>query len=182
MKYTLTKIEQTVARDWAEARQKTAKAQGRKSRLEGSAKTEEEEFEKQLQGTGGELIVARLLNVYPDFSDLLPGQQAHKFDLVEDDGMRIEVKTTDRPPGNLAAHRTTAAHDSDRMVSVLGKFPTYEVIGWIETENAIRPDRMDPEKAKNTGRPPFYLVPVIDLHEFNPALFKARLGKEEEAA
>ena len=80
----------------------------------------------ELQGVAGEMVVARLYNVYPDFADT-PGTH----DLVIN-GRTVDVKTTSYEGGHLQVKNTACfTRGAEVYMLVIGKFPEYRIAGWV---------------------------------------------------
>jgi hypothetical protein len=79
-----------------------------------------------LQGVAGEMVVARLYNVYPDFADT-----AGTYD-VKIGNKTVDVKTTDCPTGHLQVKNTACfTRGAEVYMLVIGKFPSYRIAGWV---------------------------------------------------
>lgn len=77
-----------------------------------------------IEASAGELAVAKVLNVYPEWS---PAPKAPKFDL-QLNGQHIDVKTTQHEKGNLLIPNL---NEDNIYVLVRGSMPNFEVVGYI---------------------------------------------------
>jgi hypothetical protein len=119
-----------------------------------------------LNGVGGELAVAKALNVYPDLS-LSP--RAGGSDLVSK-GKRIDVKTTHYPAGRLLAVTDKNPDDCDIFILVTGRMPEYEIKGWCYSAELINPDAIG-----DLGHGPTYALAQDKLRGFGDALKERKL-------
>ena len=110
----------------------------------------------ELQGVAGEMVVARLYNVYPDFAD-----QAGTHDVVIR-GRTVDVKTTSYESGHLqVSFKTCFARGADVYILVIGKFPEYRIAGWVP--NHIIIDSVNLTTNKNNGSQ-YYQLPQSELY------------------
>jgi len=87
-----------------------------------------------LEGIAGEIAAARYFNAYPDTTirlDLPP------YDLITNKGKTADIKTTKYKSGKLIATLSKSVEDCDIYVLVIGEFPTYEIVGWVNSSDLI---------------------------------------------
>lgn len=88
----------------------------------------------------GEMALAKCMNLMPDFS---VGPQANGADLVTHDGIRIDVKTTERPDGNLIVKpKENPDVDYYFLVRWDERFLCATIVGWIKKEK-LRQERYE---------------------------------------
>ena len=133
VEFTLTDLEQYLCRHGAEMRHNVARSSNVYNGKIGPQSNEETD----LLGLGGELAVAKWLNVYPDLT--IYARQGG-VDLISHTGKKIDVKTTKYSTGKLLAKINTAYPDIDIFVLVTGEFPVFTVRGWATKEELLRPD------------------------------------------
>ena len=117
-----------------------------------------------------ELAFCRSQNVYPDI-DATCRSTASQFDCVTADGVRVDVKWCGRPTGHLMAmpHKI-GCREIDAFVLVLGKRPTFRIVGWAPFSTLI-----DGSRLRDFGYGPTYampqedLLPMTSLHEARPS-------------
>jgi hypothetical protein len=111
-------------------------------------------------GFGGELAFCKQFNLYPDLS-IVPGGGDDLPDCTLRDGRRVDVKTTHRAGGNLLARKIQP--DIDVFVLVIGKLPTYTIVGWATRE------QVEAAPKRNMGHGPTHFLsaralrPISDL-------------------
>ncbi len=130
--YTLTDLEKKICVDGADMRYNIARSSGVSN---GKIGPQSNKLTDQL-GLGGELTVAKWLNLYPDFTIYVRQGGA---DLVTHSGTRIDVKTTTYATGRLLAKINTAYESIDVFVLVTTDYPTFTVRGWATKEQLINP-------------------------------------------
>ena len=133
VEFTLTDLEQYLCRHGAEMRHNVARSSNVYNGKIGPQSNEETD----LLGLGGELAVAKWINVYPDLTKYA---RQGGVDLNSDTGKKIDVKTTKYSTGKLLAKINTAYSDIDIFVLVTGEFPVFTVRGWATKEELLRPD------------------------------------------
>ena len=131
--YTLTDLEQKLCTEGSEMRYNVARTSGVSNGKIGPQSNKETD----LLGLGGELAVAKWLNIYPDLTTYA---RQGGVDLISNTGKRIDVKTTMYETGRLLAKINTAYPDIDIFVLVTAKFPVFIVRGWATKEELLRPD------------------------------------------
>ena len=94
-------------------------------------------FDVDLAGVGGEMAFAKLKNLCPDLG-ALPRSGGHDF--LTQDGKTLDVKTTALEDGNLVVGENKAAAPSDFYVLMIGKFPTYRYAGWASCKKVFQPE------------------------------------------
>ena len=119
-----------------------------------------------LNGVGGELAVAKALNVWPDLS-ISPRKGG--ADLVSN-GCRIDVKTTHYPDGKLLAVTSKDPGDVDVFILVTGRIPEYTIVGWCWAHELINPDRIG-----DLGHGPTYYLEQSKLRGFGDVLKSRRV-------
>ena len=137
--YTLTDLEQELCTKGAEMRYNVARSSGVKNGKIGPQTNKETD----LLGLGGELAVAKWLNVYPDLT-IYPRQGG--VDLLSSSGSRIDVKTTKYSTGMLLAKINTSYKDIDIFILVTSDYPTFKIRGW-----ATKDDLLNPKNIVNLG-------------------------------
>ena len=137
--YTLTDLEKKICVDGADMRYNIARSSGVSN---GKIGPQSNRLTDQL-GLGGELTVAKWLNLYPDFTIYVRQGGA---DLVTHSGTRIDVKTTTYATGRLLAKINTAYESIDVFVLVTTDYlyqnhrrPAFTVRGWATKEQLINP-------------------------------------------
>ena len=133
--YTLTYLEKKICVDGADMRYNIARSSGVSN---GKIGPQSNKLTDQL-GLGGELTVAKWLNLYPDFTIYVRQGGA---DLVTHSGTRIDVKTTKYATGRLLAKINTAYESIDVFVLVTTDYPTFTVRGWATKEQLINPENI----------------------------------------
>ena len=133
--YTLTDLEKKICVDGADMRYNIARSSGVSN---GKIGPQSNKLTDQL-GLGGELTVAKWLNLYPDFTIYVRQGGA---DLVTHSGTRIDVKTTKYATGRLLAKINTAYESIDVFVLVTTDYPTFTVRGWTTKEQLINPENI----------------------------------------
>jgi hypothetical protein len=78
----------------------------------------------EINGLGGEIAVAKALNLYPDINT----EDISRFDILLPNGKKLEIKTTEYPHGKLIVRKKNAA---DIYVLVTGVIPDYTIVGYI---------------------------------------------------
>ena len=133
--YTLTDLEKKICVDGADMRYNIARSSGVSN---GKIGPQSNKLTDQL-GLGGELTVAKWLNLYTDFTIYVRQGGA---DLVTHSGTRIDVKTTKYATGRLLAKINTAYESIDVFVLVTTDYPTFTVRGWATKEQLINPENI----------------------------------------
>ena len=133
--YTLTDLEKKICVDGTDMRYNIARSSGVSN---GKIGPQSNKLTDQL-GLGGELTVAKWLNLYPDFTIYVRQGGA---DLVTHSGTRIDVKTTKYATGRLLAKINTAYESIDVFVLVTTDYPTFTVRGWATKEQLINPENI----------------------------------------
>lgn len=133
MKITLTPAEQTVAKSLAVMRQQIARAVARVDQQIG----EQDGWETDEQGIGGEFAVARAFNVYPCL-ELNPDSG---FDLLIN-GKKVDVKTTKYPNGRLLAKLNQRDDEVEVFLLVTGKFPEFTIVGYAATDELLNKENI----------------------------------------
>jgi hypothetical protein len=133
---TLNNAEQWLTKALAKARMASNKQAGVTERKLCDQAPEE----INLNGIGAEIAFCKELNIYPDISVEQPGD-FHIADATLPDGRTVDVKTTKYDAGLLYSvkWKTTKV---DLFALVVGEFPTYRVVGMMESTELLRPDRL----------------------------------------
>ena len=105
----------------------------RKTGIKNSKIGPQSNFLTDLIGIGGELAVAKALNVYPDLT-IFP--RVGGADLVSQKGARIDVKTTDNPAGRLLV-RPHSVDNADIYILVIADFPEFDLAGYATKEEVF---------------------------------------------
>jgi hypothetical protein len=108
----------------------------RKAGIPVSRHSKEDWMTVELQGIGAELAYCRMCNIYPDFT--LHIRQGGE-DCIMQCGLRVDVKATHHENGVLLVPTTKPIGDVDLYALMIGRFPKYKFVGWVEAEKAQRP-------------------------------------------
>ena len=149
---TLTDLEQKLCSQGAEMRYNIARSSGVKNGKIGPQTNKETD----LLGLGGELTVARWLNVYPDLT--IYARQGG-VDLLSHSGLRIDVKTTKYSTGMLLGKINTSYKDIDIFILVTTSYPVFKIRGW-----ATKDELINPENIINLGHGDGYGLKQNQLH------------------
>lgn len=153
MRVVLNKNERQLARYIGGMRSSTNRDRG----IEDKKRSNKKGVEIDTAGFAGELVVARLLNLYPDF-----GMEATNQADLTFRGHSIDVKTSKYPTARLLAPPHKADKDyADIFMLVTGEMPSFTVRGWIRGDELVTRDRLV-EDFKGYG--PAYVVPQSELH------------------
>lgn len=112
-------------------------------------------------GAAAEMAVAKALNQYFRAGVNTPNDP--------DVGHAIEVRSTERPDGNLLIRPTD--DDYRRFVLARGKMPKYELIGWF-----LGADGKREEWKRTTPKDYYYLVPAGMLRPIEELIHESRSG------
>lgn len=107
------------------------------SRISGtpdSKRSNRDGFEIDLEGVGGELAFAKMMNLFPDFGAL---PRSGGRDFTSRKKQSIDVKTTDHPNGNLLVSTSKVSDPCDLYVLMIGAFPSYEYVGYAPKETVF---------------------------------------------
>lgn len=91
-----------------------------------------------LEGLAGEFAFCKAFNLFPDLS-ILPRSGSH--DCITHKGKTVDIKTTRYPNGKLV-ERVTNKLKADIYVLMVGEFPTYECIGWVESGEFLKEENI----------------------------------------
>jgi len=123
----------------------------------------------------GELAVAKALNLFPDLTTF---NRTGGYDLVTQDGLRIDVKTTSYKNGNLVINSKKDPTQSDVYVLVRALAPNaYEIVGW-EYTSIVHSDIYWTDSLKSKGGG--WFVPADHLKSINSLLKKEEDNNGEE--
>ena len=132
VEFTLTELEQYLCRRGAKMRF----TNNRKKHVPISKVGPQSHEKTEILGLGGEIAVARWLNIYPD---LTTHTRQGGADLTSNTGKRIDVKTTMYKTGKLLAMMNTAYPDIDIFVLVIILFYKKSKVVNIENRFHIIP-------------------------------------------
>jgi len=93
-----------------------------------------------LDGIGGEIVVCKYMNCYPDTEVDL--EDLPEYDLISPKGSRVDVKTTKYKNGKLLATLNKKVDAVDIYVLVIGQFPDYNLAGWCFSQELIRDENI----------------------------------------
>lgn len=128
MTVTLCESDQELAREIAKARHEYA----RENNIRDLRRADDPHF-IDLNGFGGELAVCRFFYVEPDLEIGTNEERDNPHTDLVLDGKSVDIKTTKYKTGNLIARKIH--EEVDIYILVRGKFPTYEIAGWITRED-----------------------------------------------
>ena len=120
-----------------------------------------------LEGAATELLICRVLNVYPD---LEPGITPDA-DAITHDGSSVDIKSTQHKNGRLLVARWKKEKSVDLYILVIGTFPTYRIAGMAPSAEVF-----DSSRLIDLGRGPSYAVPQTELHSINQLLDRRQRG------
>jgi hypothetical protein len=132
---TLNPVEEALCRDIAKRRYNSNRSNGVADKKIGPQDTQETDE----NGIGGEVAVAKFLNLYPD---MVIKPQSKTYDLMSRKGSRIDVKTTKYKNGRMLATLKKHVEDCDVYVLVTGVLPKYKIVGWIKSEDLIKDENV----------------------------------------
>jgi len=167
MKITLNEAEVRLAKFLGKHRRKN----GEKGILDRQIGKQDKLF-IDVNGMGGEIAVARYLNVYPDTS-ISPRSGGH--DLVFRD-RRVDVKTTEYMGGRLLAAKHKDHCAAEIYVLVIGSLPTYTIVGWTTAAQLLRESML-----KDLGHGQGYAMDRGDLFPMW-SIYSIKPGDETAAA
>ena len=132
---SLNEVEQRLVKTTAKQRYDNCRAAGKPKCFIGYT----DGYHCDIIGMGGELAFCKLFNVYPDLSTETP-----EFDTGDCvlDGLRIDVKTTDRPEGHLLATKWKKVSSCDAYALMTGVFPNYHFRGFMDADELLREIRL----------------------------------------
>lgn len=146
----LNDMEQVFARMMAQKRHNNGRAKGIVNQRIGP----QSDFDTDLGGFGAEMAYAKLMNLYPDFGNIL-----NDFDHAHHDGTQVDVKHTERLEGRLLAVRGKTEHPADVYVLAVGRFPKFHFIGY-----ATAAELLNDHNLKDLGRGLGYVMEQTALH------------------
>lgn len=127
-------------------------------------------YQSELDGVGAEFAVAKLLNLYPDFST---NPRSGSAELVTHKNKRIDVKQTVYAHGHLIANNQKKIGEADLYILVIGTIPTFEIVGWCYENELITPGNL----TTKLGHAPTYTLSRDKLREL-PHCIWASMKKE----
>lgn len=136
MVITLNTAEQRLAKYVGRERDLNGRRNGFTNRKLGPQSDEQTD----LEGVAAEIAFARHFNVYPDLD--IDCTEYPDFDAVLPNGLKVDVKTTTYPNGRLIVAPWKDVDAVDAYVLVVGEFPTYRIVGAMESYRLVRPHRM----------------------------------------
>jgi hypothetical protein len=107
-----------------------------------------------IEGAVGEFVVAKFLNVYPDFTTE-PRRRGAELMFM---GWKVDAKNRN-PYRDMMTPCHKQLGDADIYVCVTGEFPKYEITGWCWENELIRP-----ENVRNFGYRDSYFLEEGKLH------------------
>lgn len=111
------------------------------------------------EGVCGEIACAKFLDVYPDTEYNVNNPPKH--DLISRKGSTVDVKTTDKSKDSWATIISKGVNDVEKYMFVRGRFPVYEICGWLPSEEYI-----NEENICDVGNGDFYRVDIDKLRKF----------------
>lgn len=106
-----------------------------------------------IEGAAGEIAAARALDMYW-------GGTVNTFKSIGDVG-KLEIRTTSKKNNRLIVRNPD--NDDAVFVLVVGRSPTFEVVGWMLGKEAKQQKYI----SAPGGRPPAYFVPRSDLYDLS---------------
>ena len=124
-----------------------------------------------IQGAQAEIAAAKAMNLYPDL-ELHPGPVFPEYDLITHNGLKIDVKDTSHPDGNLIVPwRKQWDKKPDYYLLVIGKCPTFFMHGFYPASMMFRK-----ENEKDVGWGACWFVERQRLIKFERFLYLAEQG------
>lgn len=148
MKLVLNESDQEIAKKYGEARRLENRKNGVVDKKRTTKMTKEE---MDLYGIATEIAVARYLGLQPDLS-IHSRHGGH--DLISEHGVKIDVKYSSNPKGDLLLMPDKTLKDADIYIVCTGNFPVFEVAGWTYAKNVIKK-----ENITDLGHGPAYKYP-----------------------
>lgn len=125
-------------------------------------------FEIDIDGFIGEYIIAKHLNIMPDFT---LNERRTPADLILPDGRTVDVKTTRSSSKGIVITGYHRESPCDIYVLIQLMDHHYEIVGWLPKEDCFD----NPSDIKDRyGNPSKYIVDREKLHGFNLAFKKVR--------
>lgn len=149
MIFELTEAEQFVAKYVGKLRYANARKKGTLDQKKGGQSCEATDRE----GFAGELLFARIFNLYPDLSGVVGDA-----DGVTRSGCTYDVKATVHEDGHLIAGLHKKKKPCDFYVLFIGKFPRYRIAGFGKRESLLKE-----AKIKDFGSGPVYAMNQFEL-------------------
>lgn len=136
MIYTLGEADALKAAQVTRLRCAANKAVGARDRK----RSTDDDYAVALNGFGGEIALARLLHIEPDWSTHPRGAGDDPFDLWWH-GFSIDVKTTHHVHGRLLVPPWKRTHPADFYCLMTGSFPTFQYHGCLPGAEVFKPAR-----------------------------------------
>ena len=111
------------------------------------------------EGVCGEIASAKFLDVYPDTEYNVDNPPKH--DLISRKGHTVDVKTADKSKDFWSTIISKSVDDVDRYLFVRGRFPTYEMCGWLDSKDYINDNNIC-----DVGNGNFYAVGIDKIRKF----------------
>ncbi len=148
--------EKKLASYLARKRSDVNKKIGAKEMQQGDQDTEKMEQ----NSTGGELAFCKALNIYPNMAVERPDDG---IDCYLPDGRSVDIKTTEYEKGKLSAALWTPNKKviPDIFALVIGSFPKYRVVGYMESIELLQTHRIE-----KLGATPTFTAEQIELIGF----------------
>jgi len=177
VKVTLNKYEVEICEIIAEKRRSTNRQVGI---LEPNLSGNNEDYsnleiamEREIDGVGAEFAFAKACNLYPEFNC---EPRKGGSELVGRTRARIDVKQTPYPYGKLIAHSEKDIKKTDTYVLVIGKMPTFTIIGWCYSFDLVKRENWDTSLPK-----PAYSLTQDKLRKFGEKhVFKELLNDSRD--
>jgi len=148
MKLLLNESDQELAKKYGEARRLENRKNGVVDKRR-TTKMSKEEMD--LYGIATEIAVGRYLGLQPDLS-IHSRHGGH--DLISEHGVKIDVKYSSNPKGDLLLMPDKTLKDADIYIVCTGTFPVFEVTGWAKAIDVIKK-----ENITDLGHGPAYKYP-----------------------
>ena len=155
MQKTLNEAEKKLAIFLAKSRYQNARRRAKPDMKKGG----QTNWETDLEGVGAEIAVCSLLNIYPDLETDLA--ELPTYDCVTKTGLTIDVKATKYRNGRLIA-ALWKKNVCDAYVLVIGEFPNYTIVGFLEGKELLDQMRVD-----DLGHGPVFVADQDELKNIN---------------
>lgn len=152
MKLVLNESDQELAKKLGEARRLENRKNGVIDKRRTTKMTPEQ---MDLYGIATEIAVGRYLGLQPDLSI---HSRHGGYDLISENGIKIDVKYNSNPYGDLLLMPNKTLKDADVYIVCTGTFPEFEVAGWANAKDVIKKENLT-----NLGYGPAYKYPRKSL-------------------